>query len=95
MVTGLCLSIIHAARTMSGNARKEIFGAKDDHQLNQIMNLLFRPDIKVPCFLITDNFQKSSAIQIMTKKLQTPGLSDAAKVQLLTGMDPYGIPELK
>lgn len=74
---------------------KKIFDAKDDHQLNQITNWLFRPEIKVPRFLITDNFQKSSSTLILAKKLQAPGLSDAAKVQLLTGMDPYGIPELK
>jgi hypothetical protein len=63
MIPGIALSLIHATRGMSQTAKDRIFGAKNEDDLNNVMNGMFRPEVKVPRFLITDNFQEMDSVK--------------------------------
>lgn len=65
MKEGMALSMIEATRGMSPEARKAILEGPagkeaDEHRMDQVMNGLFRPELKVPRYLISKDFEFES-----------------------------------
>ena len=61
MIPGAALSVIHATRDLTEKAKAQILNASDEYASNNAINGLFRPEIKIPRFLITGKFQKISS----------------------------------
>ncbi|WP_322028877.1 hypothetical protein [Paraburkholderia sp. J76] len=66
ILDGIALSIIGISRLLSNNAAEELLAARQPHEVDRVMNMLFRPEIKVARYFFADNYEYSD------KKPQAP-----------------------
>ncbi|CAI8742230.1 DUF547 domain-containing protein [Pseudomonas chlororaphis] len=62
MKAGIALSIVARARLVPESSREKLLGCPDSASINALMNGLYRPEVKVPRYFITQTFQKSQTL---------------------------------
>jgi len=58
MFVGVALSIVHCVRQLSVTAQRKLLAANTIREMNNVLNGLFRPELKVARFVVTGDFAK-------------------------------------
>ncbi|AQH05355.1 hypothetical protein A9R05_40765 (plasmid) [Burkholderia sp. KK1] len=58
MMMGVALSIVELTRKLSPESQRKLLSALSDDDTDKTLNGLFRPELKLARFLITDDFEK-------------------------------------
>lgn len=84
MKAGIVLSIVEQARLVSQRSQEILLACPDHASTNALMNGLYRPEVKVPRYFISETFQKS----------QLPGAPSSVastNLELSSGLPPPNV----